>query len=170
MRFVPYLYDSENLRVSVQIDAMSQEDAWRTTKEPLWQTDWTSSYLQSGRFDCFAVKRGDELIALGAYEIQKNFLVVHIVYMEAGPESNPTITLNGRKYHGIGSLLIAYGIKLSIDNGFGGDVVLRAKTKELEEHYIRDFGAVRLPAMDTFAPRLMIADEAAKELFFRYLE
>lgn len=73
MRFVPHLYDSENLRVSVQIDAMSQEDAWRTTKEPLWQTDWTSSYLQSGRFDCFAVKRGDELIALGAYEIKKTF-------------------------------------------------------------------------------------------------
>lgn len=170
MRFVPYLYDNENQRVSVRIQPMSEKDAMQTTKEPIWQTDWTSDYLRSNLFDCYAVKKENELIALGAYEIQETILIVHIVYMEASPESNPTITPSGRKYHGIGSLLIAYGIKLSIDNGFGGDVVLRAKTKELEEHYIRDFGAVKLPAMDTFAPRLMIADEAAKQLFFRYLK
>ena len=32
------------------------------------------------------------------------------------------------------------------------------------------FGAVALPAFSTSAPRLLIADEAAKQLFFRYLE
>ena len=110
-----------------------------------------------------------ELIALGAYEIQEDSLTVYIVYMESHPESNPTMAKN-RKYTGIGRLLIAYGIKLSVDNGFGGDVILRAKTTELEKHYIKDFGAVRLPSFDAAAPRYIIADEAAKRIFFSYLE
>ena len=90
--------------------------------------------------------------------------------MEAAPSSNPTIAEKSRKYRGIGRLLIAYGIKLSVDNGFGGDVVLEAKTSELERHYVKDFGAVKLPSFRSSAPRFIIADEAAKRLFFSYLQ
>ena len=75
-----------------------------------------------------------------------------------------------RKYRGIGRLLIAFGIKLSVDNGFGGDVVLEAKTTKLAEHYAKDFGAVKLPSLSSAAPRFIIADEAAKRIFFSYLE
>ena len=46
-----------------------------------------------------------------------------------------------KKYDGIGRLLIAFGIKLSIDNGCGGDVTFQAKTPELAKHYVKDFGA-----------------------------
>ena len=74
------------------------------------------------------------------------------------------------EYTGIGRLLIAYGIKLSIDHGFGGDVVLEAKTTTLENHYVRDFGAIRLPTLPGRAPRLLIADESAKQIFFTYLK
>ena len=88
--------------------------------------------------------------------------------MESAPDSNPTLT-GSRKYSGIGRVLIAFGIKLSVDNGFGGDVVLRAKTTELEKHYAEDFGAVKLPSFDASAPRYIIADEAAKHIFFSYL-
>lgn len=59
--------------------------------------------------------------------------------------------------------------KLSIDNGFAGDVVLEAKTSSLAKHYERDFGAVLLPIFGSSAPRYLIADEAAKRLFFTYL-
>lgn len=65
--------------------------------------------------------------------------------------------------------LIAYGIKLSIDNGFAGDVVLEAKTTSLARHYEKDFGAVRLPTFHSSALRYLIADEAAKRIFFTYL-
>ena len=70
---------------------------------------------------------------------------------------------------GIGRLLIAFGIKLSIDNGFTGDVVLEAKTTDLAKHYEDDFGAVLLPMFESSAPRYLIADEAAKQIFFTYL-
>lgn len=65
--------------------------------------------------------------------------------------------------------MIAYGIKLSIDNGFAGDVVLEAKITSLARHYEKEFGAVSLSVFDASAPRYLIADKAAKRIFFTYL-
>lgn len=170
MQFIPFIFDAEQNRVAVTIAPMSSQDAAQTTVPPEWQTAWNSGYLNQPSYQCYAVKNGAELVALGAYEVLDELLVVHIVYMEAQPESNPTMTRDTRKYAGIGRLLIAYGIKLSVDCGFAGDVVLEAKTTELAQHYIRDFGAVMLPQFRSAAPRLMIADDAAKEIFCSYLE
>lgn len=170
MQFVPYILDRDGKRVAVTLTPMEVADAALTETEPKWQTPWTSEYLSASDFEKYAVKAGDELVALGAYEIQENALIVHIVYMEAEPGSNPTIVGENRKYRGIGRLLIAFGIKLSVDSGFGGDVVLEAKTTKLAEHYAKDFGAVRLPSLSSSAPRFIIADEAAKRIFFSYLE
>ena len=110
------------------------------------------------------------MIGLGAYEIQQNALVVHIAYIESQPQSNPVIVNENRKYFGIGRTLVAFGIKLSVDNGFNGDVILEAKTPELEKHYVNDFGAVKLAVFNALAPRYLIADEAAKNIFFSYLK
>ena len=46
-----------------------------------------------------------------------------------------------------------------------GYVVLESKTTELARHYERDFGAVPLPAFDSSAPRYLITDETAKQIF-----
>ena len=167
MIFSPFVYNALQERISVEIAPMTAEDAHRTNENPAWQTDWESDYLLSDRFEKYAVKYGSKLLALGAYEILNHSLVVHIVYMEAQPESNPTMT-SKKKYSGIGRLLIAYGIKLSIDNGLTGDVVLEAKTTQLAKHYEKDFGAVALPSFGS-TPRYLIADEAAKKIFFTYL-
>ena len=169
MRFRSFVFDQGDQQIPVSIVPMTQADAELTNLPPRWQTSWTSEYLSAERFEKYAAKVGDELIALGAYEILNNSLVVHIVYMEAQPESNPNLDGGKPKYTGIGRLMIAYGIKLSVDNGFAGDVVLEAKTTELARHYEKDFGAVPLPIFDTSAPRYLIADEAAKRIFFTYL-
>lgn len=169
MQFKPFVFDKSNVKIPVSIARMIQLDAEATNLPPIWQTSWTSEYLSDDRFEKYAAKVGEELIALGAYEVLENSLVVRIVYIEAHPESNPTLDSGEPKYRGIGRLLIAYGIKLSIDNGFAGDVVLEAKTTSLAKHYERDFGAVRLPAFGSAAPRYLIADEAAKRIFFTYL-
>jgi hypothetical protein len=50
--------------------------------------------------------------------------------MEAHPASNPTLDGGSPEYRGIGRMMIAYGIKLSIDHGLAGDVVLEAKTTD----------------------------------------
>ena len=169
VQFKPFVFVRVDQQIPVSIAPMTQADAELTNLPPVWQTSWTSEYLMGERFEKYAAKVGDELIALGAYEILNHSLVVHIVYMEAQPESNPNLDDRKPKYMGIGRLMIAYGIKLSIDNGFAGDVVLEAKSTELARHYERDFGAVRLPVLDCSAPRYLIADEAAKRIFFTYL-
>ena len=169
MRFQPFVYDSENRQIPVIIKPMTPQDVASTDREPLWQTSWASEYLADESYEKYAAKVGDELIALVAYEVLSTALVVHIVYMEAQPESNPTLDGGDPKYKGIGRLMIAYGIKLSIDSGLAGDVVLEAKTTSLAKHYEKDFGAILLPAFRSSAPRYLIADEAAKRIFFTYL-
>lgn len=171
MRFQPFVYDSENRWVAVTIAPMTPQDAIETTKEPRWQTDWTSNYIAKSGFDIYGCKtRAGELVGLGAYEISEDIVTVHIVYMESQAQSNPTLC-EKPKYHGIGRVLIAYGIKISVDAGFNGDVTLDAKTPELARHYERDFGAFQIPGRERgAAPRYLICDEAARDIFVPYLE
>lgn len=93
------------------------------------------------------------------------------MYAESAPHSNPVLTEKSeRKYSGIGTALIAFGIKYSIDNGCRGDIVFDAKTDELAKHYAEDFGAMRIPSITNGVPkRFMLADEAAWQLFSKYL-
>ena len=79
--------------------------------------------------------------------------------------------LSQRKYYGIGELLIAYGIKYSIDHGCRGDVVFEAKTDELARHYELDFHAKRIPSLAFGGlKRYMLADKEAWELFSKFLK
>ena len=151
MQFRPFVYDAANHQVPVVIEPMTPQDAALTDREPLWQTSWASEYLADEGYEKYAAKVGDELIALAAYEILPTALVVHIVYMEAQPESNPTLDGGIPQYRGIGRL------------------VLEAKTTSLAKHYEEDFGAALLPTFQSSAPRYLIADEAAKRIFFTYL-
>ncbi len=164
-----YVSDSETgNKVNVAIKEATSDD-FETTKKG-WQTDWTSDYIMNPRLEKYAAKtENGELIALGAYQVRENSVAVYIAYVESQPESNPTLTFE-RRYTGIGRMMLAFGIQLSIDAGKSGVIVFEAKTTELQKHYIQDFRAVPVAAARPGGPAtLMIADEAAKELFFTYL-
>ena len=46
---------------------MTPQDAATTTKEPRWQTDWTSEYISNSKFDIYGLKTwAGELVALDA--------------------------------------------------------------------------------------------------------
>ena len=174
MYFHPFVIQNDTGAViDVSIDVAEQADLDATKGHPMWQTDWTSEYLSSPSIDKYAVKSEDgELIALGAYQIRGRKAYVYILYAESAPHSNPTMSLQGqRKYYGIGELLIAYGIKYSIDNGCRGDVVFDAKTDELARHYEADFHAKRIPSLEAGGPkRYMLADEDAWLLFSKFFK
>ena len=130
-------------------------------------------YLADPAIERFAVRSDEqELIALGAYQIRENRAYVYIIYVESAPHSNPTITPRGeRRYYGIGALLLAFGIKYSIDHGCRGDVVFEAKTDALARHYEADFHAIRIPSENPGGPkRYMLADEYAWDMFSRFLK
>lgn len=80
MQFRPFVYDAMNQQAPVAIEPMTPQDAATTTKEPRWQTDWTSKYISKGKFDAYGLKtRVGEMVALGAYEISEDVVTVHIV-------------------------------------------------------------------------------------------
>lgn len=170
-KFRLYIWDTKKAKVFVTAAKATRQDLEVSCSDPQWQTDWTSHYITSSGFDLYAFKTAEgELVALGAYEVRNGTMGVHVIYMESQAESNRTL-VETPKYGGIGRALIAYGIKLSVDAGFNGDVTLDAKTPELAQHYERDFGAVRLPSRKTnAAPRYLICDEAAQMIFTDYLE
>ena len=89
-------------------------------------------------------------------------IAVYIAYAESAPSSNPTMT-ESKKYSGIGKAVIAFGIAMSVNFGFGGTVFFEAKTTELARHYQRDFGAMPLPSFG--GPQRFIVDgEVARNI------
>ena len=157
--------------IPVYMVPMTAQDAKQTLADPVWQSDWTSNYINSSKFSNFALKTEDnETVALSSYEYWEHFLVVHIAYAESAPSSNPTQTSN-RKYFGIGKAIIAYGIQLSVNAGFGGAVMFEAKTTELLRHYKEDFCALPLPMGGQAGPQKFLIDgETAIRLIADFLE
>lgn len=174
MVFAPFVIAAQTgERVEVFFSPASQEDLDATAGDPKWQSDWNSTFLSDPSIERVSVRSLDgELIGLGAYQIREKKAYVYIVYMESAPHSNPTMKpREERKYYGIGALLIAFGIKFSIDHGCRGDVVFEAKTDELAEHYESDFHAIRIPSENPGGPkRYLLADEDAWAVFSRFLK
>ena len=133
------------------------------------QINWMSKYLQEPFLQKYALKIAatGELVGLGAYRNMPEGFLVYIEYIESAPHSNPTLSKN-RKYRGIGAALLAYGVQLSIDSGYGGTIYLKAKTSEIREHYIRDFGAIPFSHREPFL--LLIDGEAARNLLFQFMK
>ena len=136
----------------------------------LGQTDWTSEYLADEKIEKYSLKTKEgNLIALGAYRVMGRKAYVYILYLESAPASNPTLTAK-REYYGIGEVMIAFGIKFSIDSGCRGDVLFEAKTPELARHYEKDFHARPVATLNSDGPqRYMLADEDAWNLFEKFL-
>ena len=113
-KFVPFIIKTDGSQnISVKIVRMKKSDAVQTEKEPVWQTSWLSDYIQDDAFEKYALKTGNgELVALAAYEILENDVMVHITYIESQPESNPTIVGHSKKYQGIGRAVSFFAFSL----------------------------------------------------------
>ena len=155
-------------KIPIEIDRATAADLSST--KSCWQTDWTSEFISDPDLEKYAAKTEDgEIVALGAYRETPESMFVYIEYVESQPESNPTLASH-RKYADIGRMMIAFGIQLSIDSGKNGVVTFEAKTDELAQHYINDFGAIRVFSKQSGGPiMLMIADNAALTIFNTYL-
>lgn len=138
-------------------------DLQATTK---WQTKWTSKAAQNMP-NKVALRRTDtnELLGLMAYTVDDAILAVEIIYVESADHSNANLLheIDGeKKYIGIAKALFAYAVSISMESGYDGVLVFKAKTSELVEYYIREFGASHVGSYDPF--RLVIWEDAAREL------
>ncbi len=173
MFFSPFVLQGDTgTPVDVVFAEATANDLVATKNNPKWQTDWTSDFLSDPSISKYSVKAGDDLIALAAYQIRKNKAYVYVLYAESAPHSNPTMKQKEeRKYSGIGRVVLAFGIKYSIDSGCGGDIVFEAKTCELARHYEEAYRATKLPSIEGHGiQRYMLADENAWDLFSAFLK
>lgn len=169
MKPVFYVIDATNMnKLPANIRPATRDDFLRTEQEH-WQTSWMSEFIQDPDLEKYAleISETNELIGLGAYRNMPEGVLVYVEYIESSPESNPTLS-RSRKYKGIGAALLAFGIQLSIDYGYGGSIFLKAKTSEIWEHYIRNYGAIPFSRANPFL--LLIDGQAALDLFKQYLE
>ena len=146
----------------------AQQTDFEKTVLDKWQTSWLTDFIQQPELEKYALEIAEtgELVGLGAYRDMPDGVLVYVEYIESAPSSNPTIT-HDRRYLGIGAALLAYGIQLSIDYGYGGAIFFKAKTSEIRDHYIKDFGAI--PFSRRYPFMLLIEGNAARELFAQYL-
>ena len=169
MRPAYYVVDAiTGTQIPATIRFATQDDFLKT-KDEQWQTSWLSKFIQQETLEKYALELNGtkELVGLGAYRDVPEGILVAVEYIESAPNSNPTQT-NFRKFRGIGAALLAFGVQLSVDYGYGGAIYLKAKTSELREHYIRDFGAIPFSRSDPFL--LLIDGDAANNLFSKFLK
>ena len=154
-----------NEQIPASIQEATATDFERTAREH-WQTDWRTDYIQDTTLEKYALELDatKELVGLAAYRDMPEGVLVYVEYMESAPSGNPTLSKT-RKYAGIGAALLAFGIQLPIDYGYGGAIYLKAKTTQLREHYMRNYGAIPFSRFDPF---LLLIDGAASASSSRY--
>lgn len=149
MKPVYYVLSADGAtQLTADIRPAVQDDFLKTEQEN-WQTSWLTDFIRDEALEKYAMEIAGtgELIGLGAYRNMPEGVLVYVEYIESALSSNPTITQD-RKYTGIGAALLAFGVQLSID--YGGAIYLKAKTTEIREHYIRNFGAIPFSRHDLF--------------------
>ena len=160
-----------NADVSEKISAMVTPATFEDLKQTAdWQTQWTSREAQEMPNKVVLRRRDDaELLGLMSYDLDEKGLAVEIIYLESAGHSNANLLRargGQKKYIGIAKALFAYAAAVSVEAGFGGVLFFKAKTSELREYYMREFGAMPLGSYDPF--RLIIWEDAAEHIIAEY--
>ena len=150
-------------KVLAFVEAATKEDFLSTGD---WQTSWLTPFAKQLP-NKVALRRSDnrELLGLMSYELDDKALAVEIIYIESAHHSNANLLhiVNGQKrYIGIAKALFAYAVQMSLEAGFDGVLVFKAKNSELLDYYLRRFGARQVGSYDPF--RLVIWEDAAEDI------
>ena len=154
-------------KVPVAVGVAAERDL-AATKD--WQTNWTTAFAL-GLPNKVALRRTDdgELLGLMSYELNEKGLAVEVIYMESARHSNANLLHaegEHKRYYGIAKALFAYAVQISLDAGFDGVLVFKAKTSELVDYYARAFGARRAATYDPF--RMIIWEDAAQRIIAEF--
>ena len=104
-----------------------------------------------------------------SYELDERGLAVEVLYMESARHSNANLlhaTGEAKRYIGIAKAMFSYAVRISKEAGFDSVLIFKAKTSELLEYYMREFGARQVGIYDPF--RLVLWEDAAEALISEY--
>lgn len=156
-----------NERIPADVEMATEQDFAATQN---WQTSWNSTYAQTLP-NKVALHRKDnnELLGLMSYELDDRGLALEILYMESARHSNANLVHaegGHKKYLGIAKAMFAYAVQISLNAGFDGVLVFKAKTSDLLDYYMKEYGARQVGSYDPF--RLVIWEDAAERLIAEF--
>ena len=154
--------------IPVKVVPASDADLKQTASAG-WQTSWNTQTARRFPNRVALETETNELLGLMSYAADEKFMAVEVVYLESQPESNANLLhQNGqeKKYQGIAKALFAYAVQESINHGYDGVVLFKAKTDTLLEYYLHEFGARPVGRYDPF--RLVLWEDAAQRLIAEY--
>lgn len=135
-----------------------------------WQTSWDTPYaLQLPNKVALCRSDNGELLGLMSYEIDQNILAVELIYIESARHSNANLLHaegGSKRYYGIAKAMFAYAVQVSLDAGFDGVLIFKAKTSDLLEYYRKEFGARQVAAYSPF--RMVIWEDAAERIIAEF--
>lgn len=156
-----------NERIPADVEMATEQDFAATQN---WQTSWNSTYAQTlPNKVALHRKDNDELLGLMSYELDDRGLAVEILYMASARHSNANLVHaegGHKKYLGIAKAMFAYAVQISLDAGFDGVLVFKAKTSDLLDYYMKEYGARQVGSYDPF--RLVIWEDAAERLIAEF--
>ena len=156
-----------NERIPAAVEMATEQDFAATQN---WQTSWNSTYAQTlPNKVALHRKDNDELLGLMSYELDDRGLAVEILYMESARHSNANLVHaegDHKKYLGIAKVMFAYAVQISLNAGFDGVLVFKAKTSDLLDYYMKEYGARQVGSYDPF--RLVIWEDAAERLIAEF--
>lgn len=155
-------------KIPAVVKAATEQDLSATRD---WQTEWITPYARQLP-NKVALHRADndELLGLMSYDLDDVGLAVEILYLESARHSNANLLHaegGQKKYIGIAKALLAYAVQISLDAGFDGVLIFKAKTSELLHYYMERYGARQVASYDPF--RLAIWEDAAAEILSDYI-
>lgn len=154
-------------KVPAMVETATEQDL-AVTRE--WQTSWITPFALKLP-NKVALRRVDngELLGLMSYALDEKGLAVEVIYMESARHSNANLLRaegGHKRYYGIAKALFAYAVQVSLDAGFDGVLVFKAKISDLLDYYARAFGARRAAAYGPF--RMIIWEDAAERIIAEY--
>ena len=136
---------------------LEKSDLNLVSKKTGWKFNWETEFLNPCRNIFKLVLQKDiQIQGLICFEKKPDHIFMHLI------ETAPHNFGKTKKYLGVAGNLVAFGCKLSFENGFDGYMAFEAKTK-LINHYELTLGAKVL-----FGQRMEINTNAAIKLIKQY--
>jgi len=143
--------------LSTEVLLLEKADLKFVSKKFAWKFDWQTEFSVPEKLVFKLVLHKDPKIIQGLICFEKKSDHIFMSLIESAPHNFGKT----KKYFGVAGNLVAFGCKLSFENGFEGYVAFDAKTK-LIEHYEETLGAKLLYGqkmeLDTIASIKLIKD------------
>lgn len=159
---VPCLKDTETgaVKDTVVFKIQSRSYLKEFKKNDGWHINW-SKVPKDVEVYALALRENNQIQGLIGIKNDKNSFAAYIHWACTAPWNNKH-EFGSQKYEGVGGHLFAIAAEKSMEWGYGGAIHGFAANRELEEHYIKVFGAQHLGMLHDY--QILIDEEAAQKI------